>query len=152
MASTAEEPVVKALNQLIEICRDGQKGFETAASAVKTLDVKHLLQSYATQRACFATELQTEVERLGGQPQAGGSIEATLHRGWINVKSLLTGASDAAIMAECERGEEAALSAYEAALQVDLPEEVRTIVVRQLDHIKEGRDRVRALEAVRAKV
>jgi uncharacterized protein (TIGR02284 family) len=152
MTTAVPEPAVKTLNQLIEVCRDGQKGFETAAAAVKTLDVKQLLKSYATQRACFATELQSEVTRLGGQPQEAGSIEATLHRGWINIKSLLTGASDTAIVAECERGETAALDAYHAALKADLPEEARTVVARQLEHVQEARDRVHVLGEVRAKV
>lgn len=152
MASNAHESAVEVLNQLIQVCRAGENGFQTAASAVKTLDVKELLKTYAAQRASFATELRCAVERLGGQPEEKHNFEALLHRGWINLKSVLTGGSDRAVLAECERGDASALEAYTAALQADLPEEVRSVVVRQSEHIKEACERVRALEACRARV
>jgi len=46
---------------------------------------------------------------------------------------------------ECERGEDAAKSAYEAALKEDLPADIRTLVERQYQGVKENHDRVRDL-------
>ena len=142
------EEAVKALNQLIETCKDGENGFRTAAGGVRTPDLKQLFNSYASQRALFATELQSEVERLGGEPEEGGSMAATLHRGWMNIKSLVTGHDEAAIVSECERGEDVAVQAYEEALKADLPLEVKSVVTRQFDQVKEAHGRVRALGVV----
>jgi uncharacterized protein (TIGR02284 family) len=47
--------------------------------------------------------------------------------------------------AECERGEDAAKAAYEAALQKSLPADVRTLVERQYQGVKANHDRVRNL-------
>jgi uncharacterized protein (TIGR02284 family) len=57
-----------------------------------------------------------------------------------------------AVLAECERGEDVAKSAYEAALREDLPPDVKAIVHRQYQGVKENHDRIRGLrnQAARA--
>jgi len=139
--------VISTLNNLIETCKDGQNGFQTAAEGVKRSDLKSLFAEYALQRSKFAGELQNEVTRLGGDPENTGSVAATLHRGWINIKSAVTGADENAVIAECERGEDSAVSNYQDALNdQNLPADIRSIVERQYTQIKDAHDRVRALE------
>ena len=145
MANVSEQ-AVKALNHLIETCKDGENGFRTAAGGVTRPELKQLFDSYANQRGLFASELQGEVQRLGGKPETGGSVSAALHRGWINIKSLVTGRDEAAIIAECEQGEDVALKVYEEALQADLPADTDAVVRRQLAQVREAHDRVRALK------
>jgi uncharacterized protein (TIGR02284 family) len=139
--------VISVLNNLIETCKDGQNGFQTAAEGVKRSDVKSLFYQYSQQRAQFAGELQTEVRRLGGDPEKAGSVAATLHRGWINIKSAVTGEDENAVLAECERGEDSAVSNYKDALaDANLPADVRAIVERQYAQVQEAHDRIRNLE------
>src|SRR5208282_3755993 len=106
MSMATIEPVIETLNGLIETCKDGETGFQAAAEGVTNPDLKQLFQSYASQRALFATELQNEVQRLGGAPREAPSLGARLHRGWINIRSLVTGHDENAILAECQRSEE----------------------------------------------
>ena len=47
--------------------------------------------------------------------------------------------------AECEKGEDAAKKAYQDALAKDLPPDVRSMVERQYQGVKENHDRVRDL-------
>jgi len=143
-----KDAVIETLNQLIEICKDAENGFRAAAEGVKSADLKTLFKSYSAQRALFANELQAEVQRRGGTPEEGGSLTATLHRGWMNIKSLVTGQDEAAITAGCERAEDVAVNTYEEALGTDLPDGVRAVLRRQLNQIKEAHDRIRALEEV----
>ena len=145
----SNEEVISTLNNLIETCRDGQQGFQTAAAAVERGDLKQLFHTYSQQRAGFVGQLQDEVRRLGGDPENAGSVAATLHRGWIDLKAAVTGRDDAAILAECERGEDSAVANYRDALGVDLPANVRSIVERQFGEVKEAHDRVRSLEQAR---
>ncbi|PYS76912.1 MAG: aldehyde dehydrogenase [Acidobacteria bacterium] len=144
MASNDE--VISTLNGLIETCRDGQNGFQTAAEGVKNSELKSLFYSYSQQRAKLVGELQDEVRRLGGDPETAGSLAASLHRGWMDIKSAVTGKDDNAIISECERGEDAAVSNYRDALGKDLPANVRSIVERQFASVKEAHDRIRSLE------
>ena len=139
--------VISVLNNLIETCKDGQNGFQTAAEGVKRSDLKSLFYQYSQQRAQFAGELQDEVRRLGGDPAKAGSVAATLHRGWINIKSAVTGEDENAVLAECERGEDSAVANYQDALNdQNLPTDVRAVVERQFAQVKEAHDRVRSLE------
>jgi len=140
------DDVISTLNNLIETCKDGQNGFQTAADGVKNSELKTLFHTYARQRAQFAGELQAEVRRLGGDPEQTGSVAATLHRGWIDIKSAVTGEDENAVISECERGEDSAVSNYKDALNANLPADVRSIVERQYAQVKEAHDRIRALE------
>ncbi|MDT7778099.1 MAG: hypothetical protein QOC99_611 [Acidobacteriota bacterium] len=142
----SNEEVISTLNNLIETCRDGQNGFQTAADGVKNAELKQLFQQYSRQRAGFVGELQSEVRRLGGDPENSGSVAASLHRGWIDIKAAVTGDDDSAVVSEAERGEDSAVSNYRAALGVDLPANVRSMVERQFADVKEAHDRVRNLE------
>jgi uncharacterized protein (TIGR02284 family) len=139
--------VISVLNNLIATCKDGQNGFQTAAEGIKRSDIKSLFYQYSQQRAQFAGELQAEVLRLGGDPEQTGSVAATLHRGWINIKSAVTGEDENAVLAECERGEDSAVANYKDALaDANLPADARAVVERQYAQVQEAHDRIRNLE------
>ena len=137
---------ISTLNDLIETCRDGEKGFRTAADGVKDPHVKALFERYVRQRAEMVRELQEQVRKLCGNLDQSGSVSASLHRGWMNIKSLVTGNDDGAIIAEAERGEDVAKAAYAKALKEDLPAGARTLIQSQADIVKLAHDEVRALE------
>jgi len=149
MANDNDE-VISTLNNLIETCKDGQNGFRTAAEGVKNSELISLFNTYSKQRGQFASELQNEVRLLGGDPENMGSTAAALHRGWINIKSTVTGEDEGAVISECERGEDSAVKAYEEALQKNLPANLRTTVETQFARVKEAHDRIRSLEKAKA--
>jgi uncharacterized protein (TIGR02284 family) len=138
--------LIECLNDLIETCRDGENGFQAAADHVKDLDLKKFFTQCSEQRASFASELQSEVRQLGGTPVQSGSVSAAFHRGWMNIKSIVTGGSDEAIIAECERGEDSAIENYQRVLKQNLPPNVLPVVKHQFTEIKRSHDRIRDLE------
>lgn len=144
--ATDYDEVISTLNNLIETCKDGQNGYQTAAEGVKNSELKTLFGTYSQQRAQFAGELQAEVRRFGGDPEKTGSTAAALHRGWIDIKSAVTGEDEHAVIAECERGEDSAVKNYEEALKGTLPSEAETTVRRQYMEVKAAHDRIHALE------
>lgn len=148
---TDNNDVISTLNNLIETCKDGQNGFQTASEGVKNSELKTLFLTYSQQRAKFAGELQNEVLHLGGDPEKTGSVVASLHRGWINIKSTVTGEDEGAVIAEAERGEDSAVKNYKAALDETLPENIRTIVQNQYTQVQEAHDRIRSLEKTSSK-
>jgi uncharacterized protein (TIGR02284 family) len=145
MAVNREE-LLECLNDLLETCRDGENGFKTAADHMDRPDLKQLFNEYSIQRAQFASELESEVRQLGGAPSKSGSVSAAFHRGWMNIKSLVTGGSEEAILAECERGEDAAVHNYQEVLKKNLPPNVLPVVKHQFTEIKRAHNRVRDLE------
>src|SRR5262245_18281507 len=112
------------LNDLIETCRDGQEGFRTAAEHIRNSEFRRLFNIFSQQRAQFVTELQAEVQRLGGNPETGGGAAGAFQRGWMYIKNALTRGDEESIIAECQRGEEAAVNNYQEAIKADLPLDV----------------------------
>ena len=145
MAVNREE-LIDCLNDLIETCRDGENGFQAAADHVTDPDLKKVFTQCSEQRASFASELQSEVRQLGGTPSKTGTVSAAFHRGWMNIKAIVTGGSDDAIVAECERGEDAAIENYQRVLKQNLPPNVLPVVKHQFTEIKRSHDRIRDLE------
>jgi uncharacterized protein (TIGR02284 family) len=150
MRNEADEKIVTLLDNLIETCKDGQNGYRAAAAKAQSKELKRFFRYNASQRARFAAELQEEVHRHGVMPPRGGTVAGALHRGWFTVKSALLGVADADLLAECERGEEAALTTYEAAAHEVLPPAVQTLIANQYKAIKRTRDRVRARQSAAA--
>lgn len=135
----------EVLHDLIEICKDGERGFRTAADFVGDPDLKALFAELARQRHEFADELVPHLQRLGGLPD-GGSRTATIHRGWMKLKGLMPGVHDHAIVTEAERGENAALDAYNEALEGMLPPTVSGLVESQREELYKATDRIRAID------
>jgi len=146
--STAKNPInrmntTKTLNHLIEICKDGQDGFQESAKTAKHPELTTLFGNYAQQRGTFASELHQLVAELGEEPETDGSTAAAVHRGWIDLKAAITNGSDHAILAECERGEDYAVSAYQTALEEELPAHIRSVVAAQSVGVQSAHDDVR---------
>ena len=145
---TFESPIAM-LNRAIETCRNGQEGFEQAASAVSDAHLRKILNEYSEQRAQFGLQLQALVRRMGEEPEKHGTVAGVLHRSWIGLKSAITGGSESAILEECARGDEFALGAYKEALNNDLPPEAREILTSQRRQIEEVRGKLAELRAHR---
>jgi len=142
---SAAGDVRSTVNNLIETCRDGQKGFDVAASGVDDPVLKAELLQYSGQRSEFAQELVDALAQSGEAADDSGSLSAAAHRGWIKIKELVTGKDRYAILAECERGEDVAVAAYRKAAAAALPQSIANIVSTQHQAIQRVHDRVKAL-------
>src|SRR5262245_63846432 len=134
------------IDNLIETLKDGQEGFKQAAESVSNPQLKSLFRDYSQQRSRFASALQSEARRQGEtDPETSSSATGALHRGWINLKSAITGGDEHAILAECERGEDSAVEEYKKALEDGLTPSVQDLVSRQFAEIKAAHDRIKGL-------
>jgi uncharacterized protein (TIGR02284 family) len=139
------DTTIATLNNLIETCKDGELGFKTAAEGLQSPEIKARFLEYSRERGGMVRELQSEVRRLGGDPEKSGSMSGSLHRGWLDIKSAITGKDDHAILVEAERGEDVAKSAYENALKETLPASAQLIVQQQAAKVRQAHDHVRDL-------
>jgi uncharacterized protein (TIGR02284 family) len=142
-----QKETISTINSLIETLKDGQEGFRQAAEAVKDSQLKTLFNEYSLQRSRFAGELQNEAIGMGeSKPEDSSSTAGAMHRAWINLKSAITTQDDHAILAECERGEDSAISEYKKAMEKnELTSPIRDTVSRQYTDVKAAHDRIKAL-------
>jgi uncharacterized protein (TIGR02284 family) len=135
------------LHHLIDVCENGERGFLAATDHVTHPGLKTLFTELSGERAQFAAELLPHLQRLGGRSDHGGTSAGTLHRGWIGLKSLLSGPHhDHAVVTEAERGEQLAIDAYDEALSGMLPPTVISLIERQRDTMKEDNERIRSID------
>ncbi len=146
-----QDDLISTLNNLVETSRDGEEGFRTSAEHAKDAQLKSLFQNRADSCAAAVRELQEIVLANGGTPSEGSSVSGTLHRRWVDIKSMVTGRDDVAILNEVERGEDVAVASYKKALAQGLPSDVQVLVERQYqgtlrnhDQIKQLRNQLRA--------
>lgn len=142
----AERTEREVLHHLVEICRDGERGFHAAAAHVSDPKLKALFMEIAVQRKQFAEDLVPHLQRLGGSPDGDGSSAAALHRGWMSLKGLIPGQHDHAIVTEAARGEHAALDAYEDALNGMLPPTVTSLIEAQREAMQKANDHIRTID------
>jgi uncharacterized protein (TIGR02284 family) len=142
----AERTEREALHHLIDVCRDGERGFRAAAGAVTEPKLKALFNELADERAKFAADLVPHLRRLGGTADVEGTNAGALHRSWINLKSHVPGHHDHAIVTEAERGEHAALNAYDDALHGMLPPTVTELIEAQQEAMHAAVERIRSFD------
>src|SRR6185312_3606589 len=143
------EKSVEVLNDLIQINNDRVAGFEHAGKDLGDED-RDLTDFFRSQREASRQnvfELSKIVNQIGGESDDGHSVSGTIHRNWIDVKATFTGRDRAAILAECERGEDAIKQAYQDALTGDsgLSDEIRQIVLRQSQGIIASHDKIKGM-------
>ena len=127
------EKTVAILEKLIAVCKDGAEGFQIAANEVHSSALQSLFQGYSLQRLRFSRELGTAASALGKNVAAeAGSVGRT----WMTPDPA-TARDEQAVLAECERGEDAAVAAYAmAAEEPELPPAVRAMIAAQAIEVK----------------
>jgi len=140
-----EKDVVSVLENLIETCRDGQKGYHDAAEHVKRPDLKTYFDEQSLERARFAAELQTELAKAGKpDKKPSGSASGAIRRAWIDAKVAM-GGGDKTILDSIEKGEDDARDIYQKALSGSLAPHLAEIVRRQATSVQRAHDKVRML-------
>lgn len=145
-----QKHAVDALQDLIEVARDGQDGYREAAEHAKDLQLRRFLEAVSLARAKFAGELETYAVQLGkADVDRSGSVMGAIHRGWTDLKTNLGGGDDA-ILSSMETGDSYAKDHYEKYINDNkLPDDLLETVRNQAQTIVGTLERVRAMRQER---
>jgi uncharacterized protein (TIGR02284 family) len=149
--TTTSKETIEVLNDLVTINNDRIVGYERALEETNTqdADLKILFTSMIDESRKIRIDLAGEVQALGGEFEAGTTTNGKLYRAWMDVKAVFTGHDRHAVLANCERGEDAAQDAYKDALsENNVPGYIRTMLEAQKQILKASHDRVKALRDV----
>jgi conserved hypothetical protein len=108
---------IKTLNSLIEITLDSADGYAEAAKDAKSALLISLFTSRATERSATAFTLQKCVRTIGGKPEDDGTVLASAHRVFVNLRASLTSNNNTAVVDEVERGEDHIKAKFENAMK-----------------------------------
>lgn len=139
-----QKHAVSALEDLIEVTRDGQNGYRDGAEHAKSPETRKFLEQVSLERAKVAGELENEAVRLGkSNVDRSGSTLGAVHRGWTDLKANLGGGDDS-ILSSMETGDSYALKTFQKySADKEIPENVRSIIRAQEQHLQQTISRVK---------
>ena len=147
-ATTTTKETIDVLNDLVAINNDRIAGYEKAIDETKDTDedLKGLFTSMIDESRKIRLELANEVQALGGEYDRGTTASGKIYRAWMDVKAVFTGHDRHTVLANCERGEDAAQNAYKDALnENNVPAYIRTLLSEQKQTLKASHDKVKSL-------
>lgn len=143
----ANKDLIEVLNDLIRINHDRTEGYHKAVEELKPtdIDLKTMFTNMANTSVQYANALSAEVRNLGGSPATDSTQSGKLYRVWMDIKSGITARDRKSVLALCEFGEDAALKAYNLALESDaeIPADIRQIIMEQRTSIQSSHDVVK---------
>ena len=112
------EKSIDWLQDLIQINIDSRDGFKEAADNLKSENssLVSMFRELSNDRAAQATELQAMVASNAEEPTKAGSMAASVHRTWMDIRTALGGGVHA-VLSEAERGEDHIKAKYEDAIK-----------------------------------
>ncbi len=142
------EKLVDVLNDLIRINNDRIEGYTKAAEELSKPgydNARPMFLERTNESRVFVNELTSAVSRLGGEPSDATTASGKLYRTWMDLKTAFTGGSVKSVFELCEFGEDAALKAYNEALEDETiwSEEIFNMLTRQRQMIREAHDVVK---------
>ncbi|MGA3066663.1 MAG: PA2169 family four-helix-bundle protein [Tepidisphaeraceae bacterium] len=137
--------VLDTVNDVVEICRDRARDFESAAGAIDSEALRKELLRYSGERARYAEALSGALEEMGYAIRPHALASGIIRRGWINLIQMRPGNHDHAVLAACERGEDWAIEAYADAIGAHVPGRIAEMLSTQYQSIKATHDRIREL-------
>ncbi len=138
---------IRTLNGLIATTFDSVDGYRTAATDADNHRFVAMFRARAAEREQVVQKLRAEVTRLGGTPEEDGTMLASVHRGFLNLKAAITGNDDAAIVSTVEDGEDHIKAKYEAAMaDRDVSAPVQSAIQAAYQSVRAGHDEMRDLK------
>ncbi len=138
---------IRTLNSLIATTLDSVDGYTEAAKESENTRFADMFTARASERCGVVAQLQGEVRRLGGNPEDDGTVLASMHRTFLDLKAAVTGRDDKAIVNEVERGEDHILHKFQDALKDDdLSPETKTAIQTAFGSVRTGHDQMRDLK------
>jgi uncharacterized protein (TIGR02284 family) len=107
---------IDALKTLLTRLIDSREGYREALDDVTSPAIKTLFTDFMSRRDRNASELRAYLTKEGHSADDDGSILASAHRTFMNLKDMVTSSDDAAVLAEIVRGEKTLLDAYDTAI------------------------------------
>ena len=138
---------IKTLNSLIETTLDSSDGYAEAAKEAKSESLISLFTARSGERRAAASKLQQGVRSLGGKPEDDGTVLASAHRMFVNLRTSLTSHDNKAVVEEVERGEDHIKHKFEDAMKdTDVSPATMSLIDDVYVSVRSGHDQMRDIK------
>jgi uncharacterized protein (TIGR02284 family) len=138
---------IKILNGLIATTLDSADGYAEAAKDAKSESLVSLFRARAGERRTAAHTLQECVRSLGGKPEDDGTVLASAHRMFVNLRASLTKMDNKAVVDEVERGEDHIKHKFEDAMKdSELSPHTMAAITDVYTSVRSGHDQMRNMK------
>lgn len=146
----SNKEIVDDLNDLVKINNDRIHGYEKAVEDTQDPQLDDLFRHYVIQSKTFRSQLAEHIVRIDGlavSDETTTDISSKIHRAWIDIKSAITGKDRSTVLSSVEFGENAAVEAYQDAIEKDhIPAYIKEDLQKQLGEIKGAYDKIKTLQ------
>jgi uncharacterized protein (TIGR02284 family) len=138
---------IKTLNGLIATTLDSADGYAEAAKDAKSESLVSLFRARASERRTAAHKLQECVRSRGGNPEDDGTVLASAHRMFVNLRTSLTKMDNKAVVDEVERGEDHIKHKFEDAMKDrELSPQTMAVITDVYASVRSGHDQMRNMQ------
>jgi len=139
-----KQEVINDLLEVLQLVNDGKEGYQSAAEATDTPELKALFLQISGERIVYASELKEHIALHGEDAKnESGGILGGLHRTWLSIKQALSSKEDQAILKAITTGERAAIAKYD---------ELITDVADHADHMALLKEQRAGIQAALAEI
>ncbi len=143
------DDIVVWINDLFKINNDRIMGYEKAVEDTEDSELDSLFRHMIIQSQNFRSQLADHIVRIDGTAVSDATSTDTsskIHRAWIDVKAAFTGKDKDTVLSSVEFGENAAIEAYEDAIEENhIPAYIKEQLQNQLSELKSALNKIKAM-------
>ncbi len=148
--SKERDEIFDEIREILEKNEDAQKGYDKAAKNADSPQLANYFREKSTKRRGFNERLRSEIRGAYSDFDQDGSFGGSIHRAWMDVKSLFSADNDESMLEESITGDKAAIDEYDDVLEYEnLPMGLRTLLQQQRDEIQRDIAENDSLESIR---
>lgn len=131
-----DSKIFNEIREILEKNKDAQKGFATAAKNANAAALKNYFETKSKDRKGFNKKLLAAIRSGYPNREVEGTFTGTVHRAWMDVRSMFSADDDESMLREALRGDRAAIEEYDEVLNYKmLPIELRHLLSGQRESI-----------------
>ncbi|MGC4033289.1 MAG: PA2169 family four-helix-bundle protein [Tepidisphaeraceae bacterium] len=135
------------INKVIRYYFDAKEDYRLAAKRAPTGEIRQELERLVIDREKFHMQLQHEITRHGVEMSDNGTAAADLKRDWERLRGSIAGHGFDAALKLGDQSDAHALEQIGLLATRDLPAELRAILDRHADELRQTRSRVHEMKS-----
>lgn len=131
-----KDEIFDEIEEILEKNEDARKGYQKASENARNNALGSYFSKKSRDRTEFNSKLRSEISSVYMDFNSEGSFMGSVHRAWMDVKSMFSANDDESMLEESIRGDKAAIEEYNDVIKYEnLPMSLKNLLMVQRDEI-----------------